>query len=79
LYSALQSINPTSLKALAKEQTDLILKKIASGAEDHKSMKDYVKFLMKKFDGNSDGILTFDELISGMKQIHINLSLKEKV
>jgi hypothetical protein len=42
-------------------------------------MKDYVKFLMKKFDGNSDGILTFDELISGMKQIHINLSLKEKV
>ena len=42
-------------------------------------MKDYVKFLMKKFDGNSDGILTFDELISGLKSIHINLTLKEKV
>jgi Ca2+-binding EF-hand superfamily protein len=42
-------------------------------------MKDYVKFLMKKFDGNADGILTFDELVNGMKQIHINLSLKEKV
>ena len=64
---------------MAKEAADLALKKMASGAEDFPNMKEYVKFLIRKFDENSDGIISFEELANGMKHLHIPLTLKEKL
>lgn len=64
---------------MAKESADLALRKIASGAEDFPSMRDYVKFLIRKFDGNNDGNISFDELTNGLKSIHVILNLKEKL
>lgn len=64
---------------MAKEAADIALKKIASGAEDFPSLREYIKFLIRKFDGNSDGIISIEELASGLKTMHINLTLKEKL
>ena len=38
-----------------------------------------MRVLIKRFDGNSDGIITFDELVNGVKSLHIHLNLKEKL
>lgn len=42
-------------------------------------MRDYVKTLIRKFDANSDGIISFEELTNGVKTLHIYLTLKEKL
>jgi Ca2+-binding EF-hand superfamily protein len=63
---------------LVKEEAETALKKIASGAADYPSMNDYVKALMKKFDTDSDGVITFNELCEGIKQLSIFLRLKER-
>lgn len=64
---------------MAKESAEFALKKIASGAEDFPNMREYIKFLIRKFDENSDGIISFEELANGMKHLHIHLTLKEKL
>jgi Ca2+-binding EF-hand superfamily protein len=51
------------------EQANLAIKKIAAGAEDHASMKEYVKVLFKKFDLNNDGLISMQELSDGLKRI----------
>jgi Ca2+-binding EF-hand superfamily protein len=52
-------------KALKTVEADMIrdavetaIKKIASGAEDYSSMREYVKILFKKFDLNNDGLIS---------------------
>jgi Ca2+-binding EF-hand superfamily protein len=41
-------------------------------------MREYVNFLMKKFDIDGDGSITFDELCQGLKKLNMNLTLKER-
>ena len=41
-------------------------------------MKEYVNALMKKFDQDGDGMITFNELCDGLKKLNIHLTLKEK-
>jgi len=38
---------------------DEALKKIAKAGEDFVSMKDYARALIKRFDNNNDGVITF--------------------
>ena len=57
---------------------EIALKKIAAGAEEYSSMREYVNVLMKKFDMDGDGMITFDELCNGLKKLNINLTQKEK-
>lgn len=57
---------------------EIALKKIAAGAEEYGSMREYVNVLMKKFDMDGDGMITFDELCNGLKKLNINLTQKEK-
>ena len=66
------------LKQNAKEAAEIALKKIAAGAEEYGSMREYVNALMKKFDNDGDGLITFDELSNGLKKLNINLTQKEK-
>ena len=54
------------------------MKKIASGAEEYGSMREYINVLMKKFDEDGDGIITFTELCEGVKKLNIHLTLKER-
>jgi Ca2+-binding EF-hand superfamily protein len=67
------------LRQNAKEAAEVALKKMAAGAEEYGgNMKEYVKALMRRFDYDGDGMITFEELAEGVKKLHINLSLKEK-
>ena len=49
------------------ESVEHALRKIASGADDYSSMKEYVRVLMHTFDANCDGQISFEELISGLR------------
>ena len=54
---------------------DQTIKKIASGATKFGgSLNDYVKDLVRKFDKNSDGLLTIQELTEGLKKMGISLN-----
>ena len=34
--------------------------------------------MMKKFDNDGDGMITFEELCNGLKKLNMNLTLKER-
>jgi calcium-binding protein CML len=78
LYQALSSVNISDIHALAREAADIALKKLASGAEDYGSMREYVAVLMRNFDYDNDGVITFNELCEGVKRLNVYLSLKER-
>jgi Ca2+-binding EF-hand superfamily protein len=54
------------------------VRKIASGSEDYSSMREYVKVLFKNFDINLDGLISFEELVDGLRSLNINLTSQEK-
>ena len=78
IYKVLSTLNTKDITSHANENADIALKKLAAGAEDHASMREYVKFLIKKFDFDGDGIITFNELCDGIRSLNINLTLKER-
>jgi hypothetical protein len=59
---------------MRNEAVTTCLRKIASGSEEYSSMRAYIKDLMKKFDTNSDGLLSIQELIDGLKKLNIFLT-----
>lgn len=42
-------------------------------------MRDYSKALIKRFDNNNDGVITFQELCNGLRTFEIYLGLKERL
>jgi Ca2+-binding EF-hand superfamily protein len=56
----------------------LAVKKLASGAEEFSSTREYVQYLFKKFDYNNDGKISFNELSDGLSSLGIYLNLKER-
>ena len=54
---------------LIRDAVETAIKKIAAGAEEYQSMREYVKALFVKFDRNNDGLITFTELSDGLKKI----------
>ena len=56
----------------------MAVKKLASGAEDFPSVKEYVRHLISHFDANSDGRISFEELSEGLATLGINLTVAEK-
>ena len=63
---------------ITKQAIDNAMKKIASGSLEYKSMKEYVVILMKRFDGNGDGLITFPELCDGLKKMGMTLTQRER-
>ena len=45
---------------------DKLIDKLAAGAKGFSSMKEYTKNLIRKFDRDNDGIITFQELCDGL-------------
>jgi len=78
LFKALSSVNTSDLSNLAKEAADIALKKIAAGSENYSNMREYVNVLMRNFDYDNDGQVTFNELCDGIKKLNIYLTLKER-
>ena len=58
----------------SQEIVEQTLRKIASGAKSFSSMQDYVRDLVRRFDRNSDGLLTIQELTDGLTKIGIFLT-----
>ena len=58
---------------------DEALKKIAKAGDDFVTMRDYAKALIKRFDNNNDGVITFQELCNGLRSFEIDLGLKERL
>ncbi len=73
LANALHSVDTEMIN----EAVETALKKIASGATGSSNLRDYVKDLVRKFDRNGDGLLTFEELSDGLAKIHIYLNQRE--
>ena len=53
------------------------LRKIAAGAKSYPSMNEYVRDLVRKFDRDSDGLLTMQELTTGLTKIGVILNNNE--
>jgi Ca2+-binding EF-hand superfamily protein len=58
---------------------DEALKKLAHGGDDYPGLKEYSRALIKKWDNDNDGIISFQELCDGLKALDINLQLKDRV
>jgi Ca2+-binding EF-hand superfamily protein len=52
--------------------------KLAAQGNSFPTMKDYAKSLIRKFDRDSDGIITFQELCDGLSKMNLNVSMQEK-
>ena len=59
---------------IINESVQTALKKIQAGAEGYSNVRDYIQDLVRKFDRNGDGLLTFNELSDGLSKIHIYLN-----
>jgi Ca2+-binding EF-hand superfamily protein len=74
----LSKVDVKFTKAQLNDQVEHALRKIASGAEEYSSMKEYVRVLMNTFDSNYDGFISFEELVDGLRSFKINLTSQEK-
>jgi Ca2+-binding EF-hand superfamily protein len=57
---------------------DHIILKLAAQGNSFGTMKEYAKSLIRKFDRDSDGIITFQELCDGLSKMNLNVSISEK-
>ena len=64
--------------AASPEIIEQTIRKIASGAKSFSSLSDYVKDLIRRFDRDSDGLLTILELTAGLTTLGIFLTPKEQ-
>jgi Ca2+-binding EF-hand superfamily protein len=62
---------------IINEAVNTALKKIAAGSEGYSNLREYVKDLVRKFDHNSDGLISINELSEGLSKIHIYLNQRE--
>ena len=52
--------------------------KIVSGADDVSKLREYSKTLIRRFDTDSDGVISYRELVEGLKGMHIFLNPTER-
>jgi Ca2+-binding EF-hand superfamily protein len=73
LYRALSTVD----NAMNREVVDSALRKIVAGSTDYSNLKEYVKYLIKRFDGNQDGLVSMSELSEGLRRMGISLNSRE--
>ncbi len=59
VLNTVSSIGTSLTKYQLNASVDQVIKKLAEGADNFSSMKDYSRHLIKKFDRDDDGIITF--------------------
>jgi Ca2+-binding EF-hand superfamily protein len=57
---------------------DAVIDKLAAGAKGFPTIKDYARSLIKKFDRDNDGIITFQELCDGLQRLNISVTMQDK-
>lgn len=73
LYKALSTVE----QVVNREVVDSALKKIVAGSIDYANLKEYTKSLIKRFDGNQDGLISMSELSEGLRRMGISLNSRE--
>lgn len=78
LTRVLQSSEAGALsKYVSGLSADQALIKLKSNGQNFNNMREYAKFLIKKFDDNDDNIINFRELSKGLKSLGMTLSIPE--
>jgi Ca2+-binding EF-hand superfamily protein len=62
----------------SSSSVDAIINKLTANAKGFASMRDYAKNLIKRFDRDNDGIITFNELTEGLSKMGINANSQDK-
>ena len=57
---------------------DSVISKMVQSGKSFPSLKDYAKHLIRKWDKDSDGIITFSELCDGIYKLNIMISQQDK-
>jgi Ca2+-binding EF-hand superfamily protein len=57
---------------------DNVINKLAINAKSFGSLKDYSRHLIRKFDRDNDGFITFTELCHGLLMLNIMISQQDK-
>jgi Ca2+-binding EF-hand superfamily protein len=65
--------------SIEEPSVDEALKKLARGGDDYQNLREYARALIKRWDTNYDGAISFQELCDGMKALDIHLALKDRV
>ncbi len=55
-----------------------VVKRLLEGSEKFSNLREYARHLIRKFDNNSDGIISFQELCEGLSRMNILISNQEK-
>ena len=72
--STRQTNAPTSGTQESDEsRVDAALLKIKAGSSNYKTLSDYCKALIKKFDTNKDGLVSYLELAEGLRELGIKV------
>jgi Ca2+-binding EF-hand superfamily protein len=67
------AVSPSSNSTL-----DNVISKMVQSGKSFPSLKDYAKHLIRKWDKDSDGIITFSELCDGIYKLNIMISQPDK-
>lgn len=63
---------------IPKPNIENVLKRIKQGAEKFKSLFEFVRYLFQKLDTDNNGLLSFNELSTGLSDLGIEISNSEK-
>jgi len=84
VYAALKAFwsggkrQDTIPKAQLPQVINQVLLKILGGAEDLTKLREYAKTLIRRFDTDSDGVISVKELVEGLKNMGIFLTPTER-
>jgi Ca2+-binding EF-hand superfamily protein len=73
----LRALNTSSSFSKGSAVTQ-ILKSLLSGSDSFPSLRDYARSLIRRFDFDSDGIITFSELCDGLASLNLSVSPADK-
>jgi Ca2+-binding EF-hand superfamily protein len=65
-------------QTVSSSSIDKLVEKLAAGGKSFSSVKDYARALIRKFDRDNDGIITFEELCDGLIKMNIKVSYAEQ-
>lgn len=57
-----------------KSSIDMVINKLIAGGKSFSNLRDYSKSLIRKWDRDNDGIITFTELCDGLAKMSININ-----
>lgn len=78
LFKVLNSSSTTLSSKALTTSIDHVIKSLADGANSFPSMRDYARHLIRQFDRDGDGIITFQELCEGLVKLNFLISNQEK-